>query len=187
VTLLSGRIRSLAPALCSAAKRYAGCNNGASAVEFAIIAAPFLALLVAILQTALVFFAGRVLDETTEQASRYILTGQAQTSGMTQAQFANYVCQKSSSLFSCNNFMVNVQNYSSFASANTSTPTLTFDSSGAVTNQWAWSPGNAGDIVIVQVMYQWPIILGPLGFNLSNLSNGNRLLVSTVALKTEPY
>ena len=168
-------------------KRYARCNNGAAAVEFAIIAAPFLALLIAIIQTALVFFASRVLDETTEQASRYILTGQAQTSGMTQAQFANYVCQKTSSLFTCNNFMINVQNYSSFASANTSTPTLTFDSSGAVTNQWAWSPGNAGDIVIVQVMYQWPVILGPLGYNLANLSNGNRLLVSTVALKTEPY
>ena len=168
-------------------KRYVRCNGGASAVEFALIAAPFLALLVAIVQTALVFFAGRLLDETTEQASRYILTGQAQTSGMTQAQFANYVCQKSASLFTCANFMVNVQNYGSFASANTSTPALTFDSSGAVTNQWAWSPGNAGDIVIVQVMYQWPIILGPLGFNLSNLSNGNRLLISTVAIKTEPY
>jgi len=186
VALLPGRIRALARALCSA-KRCARCNSGASAVEFALIAAPFLALLVAILQTAVVFFAGRVLDETTEQASRYILTGQAQTSGMTQSQFATFVCQKSSSLFNCNNFMINVQNYNSFASANTATPTLTFDSSGAVTNQWAWSPGSAGDIVIVQVMYQWPIILGPLGFNLSNLSNGNRLLVSTVALKTEPY
>jgi hypothetical protein len=83
--------------------------------------------------------------------------------------------------------MINVQNYSSFASANTSTPTLTFDSSGAVTNQWAWSPGSPGDIVIVQVMYQWPVMMGPLGFNLANLANGNRLLVSTVAFKSEPF
>ena len=168
-------------------KRYVRCTSAATAVEFAIIAAPFLALLVAIVQTALVFFASRVLDETTEQASRYIFTGRAQTSGMTQSQFANYVCQKTATLFTCNNFMINVQNYSSFASANTSTPTLTFDSSGAVTNQWAWSPGSPGDIVIVQVMYQWPVMLGPLGFNLANLSNGNRLLVSTVAFKSEPY
>ena len=168
-------------------KRYAGCTRAASAVEFAIIAAPFVALLVAIVQTALVFFASRVLDETAEQASRYIFTGQAQSAGMTQTQFANYLCQKSSTLFSCSNFMINVQNYSSFASANTSTPTLTFDSSGAVTNQWAWSPGSPGDIVIVQVMYQWPVMMGPLGFNLANLANGNRLLVSTVAFKTEPF
>jgi Flp pilus assembly protein TadG len=168
-------------------KRYAGCTRAASAVEFAIIAAPFVALLVAIVQTALVFFAGRLLDETAEQASRYIFTGQAQSAGMTQTQFANYLCQKSSTLFTCSNFMINVQNYNSFAAANTSTPTLTFDSSGAVTNQWAWSPGSPGDIVIVQVMYQWPVMLGPLGFNLANLANGNRLLVSTVAFKTEPF
>jgi Flp pilus assembly protein TadG len=168
-------------------KRYAGCTRAASAVEFAIIAAPFVALLVAIVQTALVFFAGRLLDETAGQASRYIFTGQAQSAGMTQTQFANYLCQKSSTLFTCSNFMINVQNYSSFAAANTSTPTLTFDSSGAVTNQWAWSPGSPGDIVIVQVMYQWPVMMGPLGFNLANLANGNRLLVSTVAFKTEPF
>lgn len=41
--------------------------------------------------------------------------------------------------------------------------------------------------MVVQVMYQWPIVLGPLGFNLSNLSNGNRLLVSTAVFKNEPY
>ncbi len=168
-------------------KSFARCQKGATAVEFAIVATPFFALLIALFQTALVFFAQRVLDEITDQASRYILTGQAQTAGMTQSQFATYVCQNSFAIFNCSNFMINVQNYSSFSSANTTTPTLTFNSQGAVTNQWTWSPGNAGDIVIVQVMYQWPIMLGPLGFNLANLSNGDRLLVSTVAFKNEPY
>lgn len=156
-------------------------------VEFALVAAPFLALLVALFQTALVFFAGRVLDETTEQASRYIMTGQAQQSSMTQAQFATYVCQNTFALFNCNNFMINVQNYNSFSSATTATPTLTFDAQGHVSNSWSYNPGNAGDIVVVQVMYQWPIVLGPLGFNLSNLANGNRLLISTAAFKNEPY
>jgi hypothetical protein len=41
--------------------------------------------------------------------------------------------------------------------------------------------------VVVQVLYQWPIVLGPLGFNLSNLANGNRLLVSSNVFKREPY
>jgi Flp pilus assembly protein TadG len=167
--------------------KFVRCRKGATAVEFALVAAPFLALLVALLQTALVFFAGRVLDETTEQASRVILTGQAQQSKMTQAGFTNYVCQNTFALFNCNNFMINVQNYSDFASANTTTPTLTFNAQGQVTNTWNFNPGNPGDIVVVQVMYQWPIILGPLGFNLSNLSNGNRLLISTAAFKNEPY
>jgi Flp pilus assembly protein TadG len=168
-------------------KYFVACKKGAAAVEFALVAAPFLALLVALFQTALVFFAGRVLDVVTDQASRYILTGQAQNSSMTQSGFATYVCNNTFALFNCANFMINVQNYNSFSSASTSAPTLTFNSKGKVTNTWTYSPGGPGDIVVVQVMYQWPVVLGPLGFNLSNLSNGNRLLMSTAVFKNEPY
>jgi Flp pilus assembly protein TadG len=162
-------------------------ESGATTVEFALVAAPFVAMLVALFQTLLVFFAGRVLDETVEQAGRYIMTGQAQTSGMSASNFATWVCGQTFALFTCSKFMINVQNYSSFSSASTATPTLTFDANGNVTNSWAYSTGNPGDIVVVQVMYQWPVVLGPLSFNLSNLSNGNRLLMSTAVFKNEPY
>lgn len=174
-------------------KYFAQCRNASAAVEFALVAAPFFALLVALFQTALVFFAGRVLDEVTEEGSRYILTGQAQNANYTAAQFSNYLCTGTntkalvSALFTCSNIMVNVQNYSSFASASTTSPTLTYNANGTVSNTWTYSPGNPGDIVVVQVMYQWPLVLGPLGFNLSNLSNGDRLLISNAVFKTEPY
>lgn len=162
-------------------------KDGATAVEFALVAAPFLALLIAIFQTALVFFAGRVLDETVEEASRVIMTGQAQNESMTATQFSTWVCGQTFALFNCNNFMINVQNYASFASASTTTPTLTFNGSGNVSNSWSFDTGSPGDIVVVQVMYQWPVVLGPLSFTLANLSNGNRLLVSTIVFKNEPY
>jgi Flp pilus assembly protein TadG len=167
--------------------RFIRCNAGATAVEFVLIAAPFMALLIAIIQTLLVFFAGRVLDESTAQASRYILTGEAQQSDMTQAGFAKYLCENTSALFNCQNFMINVQNYSSFSSASTTAPTLTYNQQGQVNNNWNYSPGSANDIVVVQVMYEWPVMMGPLGFNLSNLPNGNRLLVSTAVFKNEPF
>jgi Flp pilus assembly protein TadG len=166
-------------------KRLLRSEGGAGAVEFALVAAPFLALLVALFQSGVVFLASRVLDEVVAQSSRYIMTGQAQATSMTQTQFANYVCSQTFALFNCNNFMINVQNYSSFSAASISTPSLTFNGS-QVTNTWSWSPGNPGDIVVLQVMYQWPVILGPLGFNLSNLGNGNRLLISTAVFKNEP-
>jgi Flp pilus assembly protein TadG len=161
-------------------------SSGAAAVEFGLVAAPFLVLLIAILETALVFFAGRMLDETTQQASRYILTGQAQISNMTQSQFAQYVCQHTYALFNCGKFMINVQNYNSFAAANTGAPVLTFNAQGQVTNQWTYSPGNPGDIVIVQVMYEWPVI-GLFGFDIANIGANHRLLVSTAAFKNEPF
>jgi Flp pilus assembly protein TadG len=175
-------------------KRVAGSDSGATAVEFSLVAAPFLALLIAILQTGVVFLAGRVLDDVVSESSRYIMTGQAQMANMTQSGFATYVCGQTIALFTCSKFMINVQNYSSFSSASTATPTISgFNASGQALNasgnviNWAWSPGNPGDIVVVQVMYQWPLVLGPLGYTLANLANGNRLLVSTAVFKNEPY
>jgi Flp pilus assembly protein TadG len=170
-----------------ASRQFAVCKKASAAVEFGLVAAPFFALLMALFQTALVFFAGRVLDVTTLQASRYILTGQAQNANYTAANFATYVCNNTFALFNCNNFMINVQTYSSFASATTSAPTITYNSKGQVTNTWTYAPGGPNDIVVVQVMYQWPVVGGPLSFNLSNLSNGERLLMSTAVFKNEPY
>jgi Flp pilus assembly protein TadG len=167
--------------------RFSQSADGTAALEFGLVAAPFLALLVALFQTAMVFFASRVLDEIVANASRYIMTGQAQTSGMTQSGFATYVCGQTLALFNCQNFMINVQNYSSFSAASTATPTLNFNGQGGVANTWTWSPGNPGDVVVLQVMYLWPVVLGPLGFNLANVSSGNRLLISTAVFKNEPY
>ena len=162
-------------------------ESGATTVEFALVAAPFIGLLVALFQTALVFFAGRVLDETVEQASRYIMTGQAQNTGMSQSQFSSLICQNIYALFNCNNLMINVQTYASFSAASTASPTLSYNAQGQVTNSWSFNPGGPGDIVVVQATYQWPLVLGPLGFNLSNLGNGDRLLMSTAVFQNEPY
>jgi hypothetical protein len=83
--------------------------------------------------------------------------------------------------------MVDVQNYSSFGSADYSTPTLTYDAHGNVTNAWSFSPGTAGSIVVVRFIYQWPVIGGPLSFSISNLTNGKRLMMGVSALRVEPY
>ena len=132
-------------------------DKGATAVEFALVAAPFLALLVALLQTAMVFFAGRMLDEITEEASRYVLTGQAQTASMSASQFRTHVCTGDpvltalvSALFTCSKLLINAQSYSNFAAANTNDPIAGFnasnqpvDSNGNVMTL-AWAPGNPG-------------------------------------------
>ncbi|MGX1322048.1 Flp pilus assembly protein TadG [Bradyrhizobium sp. USDA 377] len=161
-------------------------SRGATAVEFALVAAPFLALIIALIQTFLVFFAQQLLENITRQSARLVMTGQVQSAQMTQAAFKQKVCDQISILFTCSGLMVDLQVANSWSAANTGMPTLTFDGSGAVTNTWQYNPGDAGDIVILRVMYVWPVMLGPLGFNLSNLSTGNRLLTSSAAFQNEP-
>src|SRR4029078_11928527 len=101
-------------------KRFTRAQEGAAAVEFALIAAPFLALLFAIIETALVFFAGQTLEYAVTQSGRLIMTGQADAGSFNQTTFKDQVCARIVALFDCaNNLYVNVQKYSTFASAST--------------------------------------------------------------------
>ena len=161
-------------------------GKGATAVEFALVAVPFLALIVALIQTFLVFFAQELLESVVQKSSRLILTGQVQSQQMKQDDFKQAVCNQIVILFNCSGLMVDVQVASTWSSATPATPTLTFNAQGQVANNWQFNPGGTGDIVVVRVMYQWPVFLGPLGFNLSNLSNGNRLIMASAAFQNEP-
>jgi len=168
------------------AARFRRREEGGAAVEFALVAAPTIALLVGILQVGLIYFAQQALETAVEQSARLVLTGQALSAGLTQSQFATAVCNNSPGLFNCGSFMIDLQPATSFANANVAKPTLTFDAHGNVTNTWQYNAGNPGDIMVMRVMYQWPVFLGPLGLNLSNLSNNMLLLMATSVFRNEP-
>ena len=159
-------------------------RRGATALEFALVAAPFFAMLIAILETALVFFAQEVLQTATTQAARLIMTGQAQTQNLTAAQFKQDVCNDAAALFSCSGIYVNVQTFSSFSSMTQMSP---LQSGNFNSDSMSYGMGTAGDIVLVQVFYQWPIVLGPLNFTLANMNGNYRLLVGTAVFRNEPY
>lgn len=168
-----------------AARCILGDQQGATAVEFALVATPFFALIFAILETALVFFAGQTLETAAADGARLIMTGQAQTAGYDQAAFKRAVCAKIVGLIDCNaGLYIDVKSYASFSSINTAAPIT----NGALnTTGFGFVSGGPGDIVVVRLMYQWPVYAALLSFNLSNSGTNKRLLMSTVAFRNEPY
>jgi Flp pilus assembly protein TadG len=166
--------------------RFSGDTAGATAVEFAIVAVPFLSLILVSLQTATIFFFDGALQTAAQKSARELMTGSAQLSKLTQAQFKSAVCANAPN-FQCANIMVDVQSASAFSNISTTPLTLTYNAGGAVTNTWNYSPGNPGDVVILRVLYNWPVAGGPLAFGLANQANGDHLLVGTAVVKDEPY
>lgn len=164
--------------------RFAATREGATAVEFALIAPPFLATLIAILEVAIFLFAQQVLQNAAVEAGRLFMTNQAQN--LTQAQFQTQVCPMVSALFSCSSLMVNVQSAASTSGVTTAPPTLTFNSQGQVTNTWSFDPGTPGQIMVVQLIYQWPIVSGPFGYVISSLGNGKAEIMGVSAFRVEP-
>ena len=166
--------------------RFWGARQGVTVVEFALIAPAFLGLLIAMLETAIFLFAQMVLQDAAVQVGRYFLTGQAQNGNWTASTIQTKICPTIQALFTCSSVIVIVQTYSSFASANTSAPAL-YNGSGQPITSFTYDPGTPGEIMVVQLVYQWSVVSGPLGFVLSNLPNGAAELMGVTAFRVEPY
>ena len=183
-------------------------ERGNVIIEFAAVAAPFLALIFATLITAMIMFSQQVLDTTTESVAREIMTGQVQKNSLkvtdpvsgnlvnidSNARLKAHVCAKIRAngvgFLDCDNVMVSLTKLATFSAADYNPVTLNFDpNTGAVTN----APGTFDaigqeEIGLVTVYYRWPQLIGPLlGFTTGNQSNGERLMVSTSIFKTETY
>lgn len=161
--------------------------RGAVALEFALVAPMLIALIVAILNTALIFLAQSGLETAAEAAARIIMTGQAQQGGLTQAQFKAAACSALPPFLACNRLYIDVANVNNFSDATLTIPTFTYDKNGNVTNSFNYATGARGSIAVVRLMYLWPTGNGPFGLQLTNTAGNNRLLLATSVLKTEYY
>ena len=166
-------------------RRFQKGDDGVAAVEFAIVATPFLALMFAIMETSLVFFASQTLETAVADSARLIMTGQAQSQNFTAAQFKTAVCDKVKGLFDCaSGLQIDVKTYSAFGSVDNSKPV---DANGNLKTNFGYAPGGPGEIVVVRLMYEFPVYASLLGFNLSDMSSSKRLVMATAAFRNEPY
>ncbi|HEX5379601.1 MAG TPA: TadE/TadG family type IV pilus assembly protein [Phenylobacterium sp.] len=175
----------------AALRRFARAQRGAIAVEFAIIALPFMVLIFGIIELGMVFLVSTTLQNATDNAARKIRTGEFQTSGAnTKSDFKNLVCESMTWLktpcITSNKLTVDVQTFANFATLNSTGPTnpTTFDP-----NSTCWSSGQPGDIVLVRTYYQWDVFTPLLNAALVNMGSGSnkRLINAATSFRNEPW
>ncbi|GAC1330959.1 MAG: pilus assembly protein [Bradyrhizobium sp.] len=147
----------------------------------------FFVLLFAIIETAIVFLGSQVLETIAQQSARMVMTGQAQAKLYSQSDFHDYVCKQIPALFNCSGIYVDVQNYPAGFPSLPPPCQSQIDGSKNFINNMKYCPGNSGDIVVVRLFYQWPLFVTGMGYNISNLSGGSRLLCATAAFRNEPF
>ena len=162
-------------------------RKAATADEFALVAAPFIFILMAVFELALVYTVSTTLDNATAKVARMVRTGQLQTAGgASTATFTQKICANMGWLTTdCpNNLSVDVRTYTNFQNIAVTSPVANgqFQSSALQFNL-----GTAGDIVLVRAYYQWGLFTPFLNGGLQPLSNGSALIVSTIAFRNEPY
>ena len=155
-----------------------------------MIATPFFALLFAIIETSIVFFAGQVLENGLQDSARLLYTHQAQDSGMTAAQFKTDLCTRVSVLMSCSIVDIDVKFY---AAGTAITITDPIDAAGNYDNSaltYQTQPSGSTATVVARAFYRWPLFVTGLGYNIANVgrntASSKRLLAATAAFHVEP-
>jgi Flp pilus assembly protein TadG len=167
-------------------RRFGRNRRGSAAVEFALIAPAFFALLFAILESAIMFFASQILETVTQESARQIMTGQAQAAGYSAGTFlTNVVCPQIPAVLSCANIGVDVESDpSQFSNVSIANPVTggSFD-----TTKLNFNMGGSCSVVTVTLYYPWQVFV--IGFvpNIASLSGNKRLLSATAAFRNEPY
>jgi Flp pilus assembly protein TadG len=154
-------------------------ERGATAVEMAFVAPIVIALMVATIEIGALEVVSTNLDSAVLVATRKIRTGAADRPTSAQG-FVDAVCANmSDNAATCRSRLsISVQKVASFAgapAAATATPAGQFDASGP------------GDIVVVQAVYRFPLVL-PMyagGFQLAGPNEAQ--LDARAAFRNEPY
>ncbi len=175
-------IRSIFAAGRRALAAFARRQDGSPAAEFALTAPIFVVLIFATVQIAVIYIAESYLETVAEESARTVLTNNA--SGLTPAQFRTAVCNNLLAMFTCSYVGISLTPATSETSICTSPPT--FNSDGTLAAPSPYVVPTSGQIGVLQIFYQWPVLGLPLGFSFGNLGNGAYLMLSTQVFMVEP-
>jgi pilus assembly protein Flp/PilA len=188
------RVRLPGPPMAKAIlRRFRRDERGVTAIEFGMVATPFIALLFAIIETALALWATQVLDTGVTNASRRVYTGQFQQGNIKDKdnkaelarKFKEEVCNNVKALLNCAKMTIDVREAGAFGGAPPQSP-LTDGAIDPAKFGTYEHPG-ANRVVVVRVAVEYPVFVSLLNPNQANLSNGNRLLMASTAFRTEPF
>ena len=177
-------------------RRWRGDDSGVTALEFGLVALPFVMLLFGIMSVCLYYFANFTIENAVWQAGRGIRTGQVQQSqgayagAITNADrktaFKKAMCERAPTFSDClSRAVVIVQNNANFSGI--AEPNCANNGNMVTDSSAGFDTGGAGAVVLVTVCYPWELGGKLPFFKMGNLSDGSLLMQASVAFRTEPY
>lgn len=168
---------------------------GATAVEFALVALPFLALLAGTLELGITAWAQGALQDSVADAARQVYTGKFQQDNAKEtdstkilANFKKLICEQAAakiSLFDCSAVRISIRPAGSFGSASFANP------SGSGTGGWNnsfsnYTCGASGSIMVIQAAVTFPVVFTFYGPG-APLPGNQRMLQAASVFKVEPF
>jgi Flp pilus assembly protein TadG len=175
------------------AARFARRDDGATAIEFAVVAVPFFGFMLLIIQVGLYHFSLQSLDFATRTAGRKIMTGQVSTAITSAGAFkTQLLCPNVLWGLSCEKLIVNAYRVTKSSDAGTSSGVYAFINAQQKAmnapqedpKQQSFCLGAPGDYIFLDVAYPYPNFLGAL---LKADADATTLMRSTTFVFNEPF
>ncbi|MET0747011.1 MAG: TadE/TadG family type IV pilus assembly protein [Rhizobium sp.] len=190
-------------------RRLVRSKDGATAIEFALLAVPYFIIIFAIIETFVAFTAEQLVANATDTMSRKLRTGQITynlgrvATDMQQADFRKAFCAEISIMISCSaseiatpaKLYLDVETYSSFSAIPTTIPRVSTaayaDLDGTAASKF--TPGGPSSINMVRAYYRWQITTDIVRPYITTIrpTNGSMptdfLIIATTAFQNEKY
>jgi len=174
-------------------------KDGATAIEFAILGLPFLALLFGIIEISIVFIITTNTEHALSEVSREIRTGEFQGTGGGATEFKDAICDAMSGLGNCDRLRVDVVAADTGQFADlvlTESPTPCDGTPAEIAACEAADPALPPDdyantaseeVVIVRVQYVHKLAVPSAITGLANSTGNTRIINATTAFRNEPF
>jgi Flp pilus assembly protein TadG len=168
-------------------------DEGTTAIEFALVATPFLMFVFALIGCSAYFFTVSSIEKGMDQASRLLRTGEAAAEKLTVAQFRQLICDGAGTWINCNKLQIVAQQSGSWANdpanppysctVNSKTPSEIMKDADPI----ALYTGGASQIVIVTTCYKWELPEKLPFLKLGNSPDGSMMMQTATAFQSEPW
>lgn len=176
-------------------------QDGATAVEFALISPVLLFFVMAIIESSLVMFAQNILENATFMASRLGKTGYADNGATREQSILALLEERAGSVLDISHVSITTKTYARFDNVGDPEPFIDVNNNGIRdtgenytdvngngqydTDMGSEGVGNAGEIVVYTVSYPWRIFTPAVQEFLGE--NGVVTLSARAVVQNEPF
>lgn len=168
-------------------------RDGATVVEFALLAMPFALLVFAILESCISFAAEEYMQNVTDDTARMMRTGQLKKSDINETTFRKRICDRLEIFVSqgCPGLSIDLRHFNTFKEA---ADMQTFSKKNAdgsysiyPTGGFKFDPGLSGTKNMLRVYYRWPVLTNLMRTRMSEFKDGTTLHFATATWQNEPF
>ena len=167
-------------------------RDGATAIEFGLLAVPFCLLLFAILESCISFAAQQVMSNITDDIAREIRTGRLLAAHINATSLRTRICTRLEIVVAkdCPGLVIDLRDFTTFAAAAAAAPiklTGTGASQDIDTTGFDVRAGGAKTRNMLRVFYRWPVMTDFMRLSMSNIRQRQTLLFATATWMNEPF